>query len=216
MAAARPNRLGKIVVAVAVLAALGFLFMRSVHDARSTPYTVPPRLLRGWTVTFEPASSPSAPVLVLRPPEELMGGLFNQVFRRAMESLSAPAGPGIPLVLKGEFDRAFAGHVAADALATAAERAGLGAATLEPRCLGYRRVSSSDATRQLYFALFDAPAFQRFRQQLGALAGGGADFDPAALSPVLFVAASQRDFDRWMPFRLDVKADCIAPLTAGD
>jgi hypothetical protein len=211
---ARPNRIVKAACAVGLLAVFGFLFLRSIHDARSKPYTAPRRLLGHWTVAFEPASSPADPVLVLRPPEELVGDVFQQVFRRAMESLSAPAGAAIPLVLKSEFDSAFAGHVAADALATAVQDAGLDEAVLEPRCLGYRRMSSPDVTRQLYFALFDAPAFGRFRQRLGALAGGSAGFDPAALSPVLFIAGTEPDFGRWMPFRGDPKADCIAPITA--
>ena len=44
---ARTNPLIKIVVALIVLAGLGFLFMRSVRDVRSQPYKVQLERLRG-------------------------------------------------------------------------------------------------------------------------------------------------------------------------
>ena len=121
----RSKSLLKVALLVAVAAGLRFLFIRSVLSTRSEPYTIGRDLLRNWTVAFEPAASATAPVLVLRPPEELASSLFRQVFSRTMESLSGPTEPVIPLVLKGEFDRAFAGHVNADALVDAARNAGL-------------------------------------------------------------------------------------------
>lgn len=215
----RSNPLMKIVVALLVLAGLGFLFVRSVRDARSAPYTIEPEHVRNGTVVFEPASSPTEPVLALRPPQELAIGLFRQVFARSMESLSAPTPPGIPLLLQGEFDRAFAGRVTPDELVTAARNAGLESAVLEPRCLAYRRVSEPGVTRQLYFVVFDAPAFGRFREQIGALRDGGAapraDFDPAAMSPVLIIAASESTVGRWLPLRANAEIDCVAPIVTG-
>ena len=213
---ARSSPLIKIAVALAVLAGLGFLFLRSVRDARSEPYTVDREHLRSWTVALEPASIPTEPMLVLQPAPELASGLFHQVFVRAMESLHTSTPAAMPLVLQGEFDRAFAGHTTPDALAAAARNAGFDPATIVPRCLGYRRESAPGVIRLVYFVLFDAPAFGRFREQIGALPGGGAasraDFDPAALSPVLFIAASDPAFNRWLPLRADPGADCIAPI----
>jgi hypothetical protein len=82
--------------------------------------------------------------------------------------------------------------------------------------MGRRRVSEPGATRGVYFLLFDAPAFTRFRQQLlerlGAARGNASLFDPAALSPVLIVAALDGDFGRWMPLRADPDVDCLAPV----
>src|SRR4051812_40637021 len=151
---ARRKVLTKIVVALCALGVLGFLFMRSVRDSRSTPYTVDRQMLGGWTLAVMPAAGPSAPVLVLRPPSALVMGLFDQLFRRAMESLGVPAPIAMPLVLQGEFNRAFEGRVAPEALLAAARNAGLESLTWKPRCLGYRRLSNPSATQQLYFVLF--------------------------------------------------------------
>ena len=211
----RSNLLLKIVVALGVLAGVGFLFIRSVRSTRSEPYTIKGEHLRGWTVALEPAPGPTAPMLVLEPPPDLPRAVFHQIFARAMESLNAPTSGGIPLVLQGEFDRVFAGRVTPDALVAAAHTAGLGSAAMEARCLAYRRISEPGSTRQVYFVLFNAPAFTRFREQIGTLvdrAASGADFDPAALSPVLFVAASDPGFNRWLPLRADPGADCVAPI----
>jgi len=217
---ARSNRLIKIVVALGVLTGLAFLFVRSARDSRANPYTVERAQLQGWTVGLEPASGPSSPLLVLRAPPELSNGLFRQVFARAMESLSMPDPGAIPLLLKGEFDRAFAGHLTPEALVAAARNAGLESSAPQPHCMAYRRVSNPDRTRQLYFVLFDAPGFERFRQQAGALLDaavdggttGRPDYDPAALSPALLVAATDTEFNRWLPIRAEPTTDCVAPL----
>jgi hypothetical protein len=82
-----------------------------------------------------------------------------------------------------------------------------------------RRVSAPGVTRELYFVLVNAPAFARFREQITALGEGGAPsratYDPDALSPVLFVAASDAAFNRWLPLRADPENDCIAPIAIG-
>ena len=98
-------------------------------------------------------------------------------------------------------------------LLAAARSAGLEGATLQPRCLGYRRVSDPGGTRQLYFLLFDAPAFE----QIPPAAGGdgprrGRAFDPDALSPVLLIAGADTTFDSWLPLRADPGKDCVAPI----
>jgi hypothetical protein len=209
---ARSNPLIKIVVTLAVLAGLGFLFIRSANSTRSAPYTVAGARLHNWTLSVEPATDPTRPLVVLRTMPEFASDLFGQVFARAGESLFAPTPPAIPLVLQGEFDRAFAGHATPETLLAAARAAGLESVTFEPRCLGSRRVSAPGVTRQLYFVLFDAPAFAQFRDQIGALAGGRGDFDPGALSPVLIIGASDPSFGSWLPLRADPKTDCVAPI----
>ena len=216
----RTNPLIKIVVALALLAGVGFLFVRSVRDTRAEPYTIDRTRLQQWTVTIEPASTPTAPMLSLRVSPELASSLFRQVFTRMAESLNAPAVPAVPLVLQDEFARAFLGRVTPEALADAARQAGLESSVLEPRCMAYKRESAPGVTRQVYVVLFDAPAFTRFRAQIAALVNTRSDaaavFEPAALSPVLFVGSSEPAFNRWLPLRLDPQRDCVAPIVVSD
>jgi len=215
---ARTNRLIKIPIALVLLALVAFLFVRSARDSRANPFTVERAQLTGWTLAIEPAAGPSSPLLVLQAPPELSNGLFRQLFSRAMESLSMPVPAAIPLLLKGEFDRAFAGRMTPEALLEIARGAGLAAGALQPRCMVYRRVSSPERTRQIYFALFDLPAFAAFRVQIGdrlAAAGApGGAYDPAALSPALLVAASDTEFNAWLPIKADPAQDCLAPIVA--
>jgi hypothetical protein len=211
-------RLLKILVAIAVAALVAYLFVRSLQSTRSEPYTVRADQLRGWAIAIEPPGSGSGAALALRPPPGLPPALFKQVFERAMESLSAPGMPGMPLVLRQEFELAFAGRVTAELLAETARAAGLESAALEPVCLAHRRVSEPGVSRQLYYALFTSAAFVTFRQRAATLldaAGSGRDaFDPGALTPMLFVGASDPAFARWLPLRADPARDCLAPIVA--
>jgi hypothetical protein len=210
-----PKAAIKVGVALVALAGLGLLFMRSLSSTRAEPYAVPAEHLRNWTLALEAAGGPREPMLVLRAPGDLVNGLFKQVFKRAMESMNPPAVAGIPLVLREEYERAFAGRVAPIALLAAAQAAGLDRITPRPRCLAYRRVSDARATEQLYFVVFDLPEYTRFRQQAAALLGDGssrANFEPEAQSPILMVAAAESTFQRWLPLRADPQADCVAPI----
>ena len=194
----------KLVAGVVALSVFGFLFIRSLEDSRAAPYTVAARHLRTWTLSLEPASTANQPLLVLRPAPELVSGLFRQVFARAMESLSAPVTPGIPVVLRSEFDRVVGDQLTQDALLTAARTAGLEAAPIAPKCLVHRRESGPGVTTQMYFIVFDAPAIGRFRQQLGLVSD--------ALSPILFVAGAGVDPSSRLPQRVHGETDCVAPV----
>jgi hypothetical protein len=207
--------LTRLLILLAVLAVLGYLFARSLHDTRTAPYTVAPAHLQGWTLAIYESSRGSEPFLVLQPPPQLMTSLSRQIFTRAMESQSVPPTPGIPLVLRAEFERAFASELTPAALLEAAREAGIEQEPVRPRCLAVRRESRPGLTRQLQFVLFDSPDIEATRRALAALVddGGAAGaFDPAALSPALFVVASDADFGHWLPLRADADADCVAPV----
>jgi hypothetical protein len=212
----RRSALIKAVVGLAALAALGVFFVRSARTVLAEPYEVPKDHLAPWTLAIEPASSPSGILLSLRPPRELAAVLFKQVFSRTGESLSSPVPAAMPLVLQSEVDRAMAGTFTPEKLLAVAQAAGLESATLAPRCLAHRRVSAPGIVRQVYFVRFDAPAFEEFRRQVARQlrdAGGNASaFDPAALSPVLIIAASDAAFSRWLPLRAGEDDDCLAPI----
>src|SRR3954447_14795415 len=207
----------KISVGLVVLAVVGVLFVRSAISTRAEPYTSRADWLKNWKLVAASPSGPSEPVLSLEGPPEFASELFRQVFGRSGESLSGPTVASLPLLLKGEWDRAFAGYVTPEALLAAARAAGLESTALTPRCLGYRRISAPGVNRQLYFVIVDTPAIAGFRDQLGQLRPDGgaaaAGFDPRALSPIVIVAASDAGFSRWLPLAADPAAECLAPLT---
>jgi len=194
----------KLTVGACALALFGLLFMRSLDDARATPYAVDRQQLRSWTLALESGTRQNDPLLVLRPVPELASGLFRQVFSRAMESLSAPASSAIPLVLHGEYDRVIADQITQEVLLDAARAAGLESAAVSPKCLVHRRVSEPGGVRQVFFAVFDVPGAAQFRRQLG--------LDPDALSAVLFVGGAGPDFNAWLPQRVNLETDCLAPI----
>ncbi len=200
----KKSALVKIAAGVAAAVVFGFLFVRSLDDARTTPYTVPAQHLSGWTLALESTSVPNDPMLVLRPSPELASGLFKQIFSRAMESLNTPGSPSVPLVLRGEFDRVVGDQLTPDALLAAARDAGLASAAPVPRCLVHRHVSEPGGVRQVFFVYFDAPGVAQFRRQIG--------LDPAAMSPVLAVAGAGANFNTWLPQHVDPEADCLAPV----
>ena len=202
----------KIVVALAVVAGLVFAFVRSARQSRAEPYKVSRAALGGWRVSIEAPTTPSSPVLALRGSSALTRDLFKQIFARMMESFVSPAMDGIVLVSRAELEGAFEGRADVRALAAVASEVGLDTGELVPRCLGYRRVSSVGGTRQLYFLVFEAPAFVRFRERIAAMATPGT-FDPAALSPVAAIAASEGAFEGWGPLRADPATDCVASIT---
>ncbi len=208
----RSRVLLRMATALAAIVVLGYLFIRSLETTRSDPYTVERAHLEKWTLVLEPAGGPNAPLLSARTGLELASDLFRQVFRRAMESMNMPASSSIPIVLHGEFDRGLAGRLTPDELLAAAREAGLESASHEPRCLAHRRISEPAMTRQTYFAIVESPSITGFREQL-ARAGAGA-FDAAALTPIMFVGASDPGFHRWLPIRADA-ADCVAPIHIG-
>ena len=194
----------KIGIALVAVAAFAFLFIRSIEDTRSEAYSVPRAHLQAGTLSLVPASRPNDPLLVLRPLPDLASGLFKQIFSRAMESLNSPGDPVVPLVLRGEFDRAIGDRLTHEALLAAATSSGLEGAMPSPRCIVHRRISEPGGVRQAFLVFFDSPAIAEFRKKIG--------LDPGALSPVMFVAGAGTDFNSWLPQRIDPEADCLAPI----
>lgn len=208
----RPSVLLKVAIAGAAIAALGYLFIYSLERTRSEPYTVDRALLAKWALVLEPAAAPGAPLLSVRADLELVTSLFRQLFNRAMESMSTPTTASIPIVLRAEFDRGLSGGMTPAELLAAAREAGLESAPHEPRCLAHRRISEPGMTRQAYFAIVASPSITGFREQLARRGDGS--FDAAALTPVMFVGASDSAFHHWLPIRAGDE-DCVAPIQAG-
>jgi hypothetical protein len=211
---ARRSGLIKAAIGLVALAVLGVLFVRSARSVRAEPFTVARGQLAGWTLAIEPPSSSSGVLLGLQPQRELPGALFNEVFARSGESLSGPLPPAIPLILQSELDARAAGTLTPEALLALARAAGFESAPLVPRCMAHRRISAPGITRQLYFVVFDLLQFDQFRRQVAQQLrdAGHAAFDPAALSPVLIIAATDAGFSRWLPLKVDANKECFAPV----
>ncbi len=212
---ARLSLLPKVALWLVALSALAVLFLRSAQSARETPFTLEREGLAPWSLVSEPDRDALGAWLALRPPTQLTPPLGRQIFARAGESIHYPNPPSMPLILRSEFDVALTGVMTPDAVTSLARTAGLESPTFEPRCMGRRRVSEPGSTRSVYFIVFDAPAFGQFRQAVAVQlrgTGGSSPFDPAALSPVLIVAATDENFRRWLPIRVNPDADCMAPI----
>jgi hypothetical protein len=212
MAATRsPGRMiVKAGVALVLLAGVGFLVMRSAKSSRAEPYTLPADAIKPWTLSVEMSSAPNDPVLMLRPPSALSTALFDQTFRRSMESMRAPETTGIPLVLQGELERAGSERITPDELLKIARRAGLEMSPPTARCLAHRRLPEPDTRQQVYFAIFESPAFRTFRDELAQRLGP--NFDATFLSPVFVVGTIESPMSRWMPMHADAEKDCMAPI----
>jgi hypothetical protein len=204
----------KIIVALAVIGGLGWLFVRSAQHVRSEPYEIPRARLSGWTLAIDPVPETSGVRLGLQPDKMTAATLFTQVFSRTGESLSGPVPASIPLILEREFTRAAAGTDTLEALLAAARASGLESSAFEPRCMAHRRISEPGITRQVYFIRFDWPAFAAFRRQAAEQmrAAGGAGIDPAALTPLMIVAGTDAAFGGWLPLSAESADDCLAPI----
>jgi hypothetical protein len=205
----------KITIALVAVAVLAVLFVRSARNAGSQPFTIPRADLSGWRLTLAPADDPLGSLLSMTPKVELMRPLARDLFARMGESLHYPP-VAMPVVLRGEFDRAMAGVLTPEELLAAARAAGIESATFQPRCMARQRVSAPGVVRGVYFLLFDLPELTRLRehlaQQLRAAGGDAALFNPAALSPVLLAATLDGDHRSWLPLRADPDVDCFAPV----
>src|SRR5204863_9465901 len=101
---------------------LAVLFVRSAASSRSEPFTVPRGRLSGWRLELEPDVA-SGVLLTLRSDPQLAAAVSRQVFVRVAESQATPSRPGIPLVLRSEYERALSGKVTPDMLLSAARAA---------------------------------------------------------------------------------------------
>ena len=200
----------RVAVGLIVVAGLAVAFIKTVRSSRSAPYAVEASSLGPWRLTIDLESAPNDPVLLLEPPPGMPRDLFDQVFKRSMESMQAPVMPAIPIVLAGELQRAGT-PLSPDAVLALARQAGLESSPPSPRCMAHRRAPEPNARQQLYFAIFDFPAFDDFRRTLAARLGS--TFDPGFVSPALAIGVVESPLHRWMPLHADAATDCIAPIT---
>ena len=211
----RKPTLVKIGIGAAAIVVLPWLFLKTARDTIAAPYAVDDATLTGWRLVLTDPGQPGIAVLGLQPPPSLTPGLFDQVFKRTMESMISPGADILPILLHDEFQSGLRAVLTPDELLQAARDAGLEAARLEPVCMGVKREPFVGRSRQIYFVLFEAPAVAAFRQQLGRVAaerGGPGVFEATPFDLVLPVGGSDVRFGSWFPMTVDRDAHCQAPV----
>ena len=205
----------KALIALVALAVLGWLFWRTVQSSLAEPYVVDAGMVAEWTLALRGPLQPGAGLLVLQPSDQLRAELFQQIFNRTMESMTSPTAAAMPLVLQAEYGDALGSVLAPADVLQVAEESGVSTVAPAPVCIGVVRREGPGTTRQLYYAIFDAPEVGRFRQALArryAEAGGTAAFEPDGFPLVVPIAASDADFASWWPLDVSPETDCLAPL----
>ena len=213
----RRKRWWKLGFVAVIVVGVPWLFLKTVRDTLSEPYLIDEAALSGWTLVLTEPAQPAIALLALQPPGELPDELFQQLFLRTMASMTAPGMPTMPVVLQSEYLGSLHTILSPEEILEVARQAGLEDAKLGPVCLGVKREPDAGRARQLFFALFEAPAFSQFRLELARLyeaRGGSEPFGPTALDLVLLIAASDAGFARWWPIEVDRDTDCQAPLTS--
>jgi hypothetical protein len=203
--------LKRAAIAVVALAAVSWLFLKTARETNAEPYQVDRAALSGWTLALEDPDAGGAALLVLRPPVQLTGDVFQQIFHRSGVSLARPARAAMPIVLAGEYAEALKAVVTPDELMNLARAAGLEKEAAVPVCMGVTKDPRSGRLSQRFFLVFESSAFSRLRAELGRLhqaRGAAGDFRPSALLPIVPVASFEPDFDRWWPFQVDTARDC--------
>jgi hypothetical protein len=205
----------KVMIALVAVGVLAVVFVRSARDSGAQPFTITQEDLTGWTLTLAPDGDDLGSLLSLTPKATFLPPLSRQLFARMGESLHYPVA-AMPIVLRREFERAMAGTLTPEALLNAAREADLEATMLQPRCMARRRISAPGLVQEVFFLVFELPAFSQFREQVAQrLRAAGRDqslFDPLAVSPVLIAADLDGSFSRWLPLRTDPSSDCLAEI----
>lgn len=190
------------------------LVVSVVRDKRSTPYHVDRAALSGWKVVLGDGEDPW--VVALEPPASLTASLFQQVSTKVDRPLVAPRHAALPLVMRPEHDDALQGVYGAVDIERMARQEIGGASIFEPVCIGHRVDPQGTAAGEIYFLAVDSPAFNAIRLEIQPdfpeHAGIGV-YDPGALTPVLPIATTDTNFDRWWPIKLERISDCQAQVT---
>lgn len=163
-----------------------------------------------WPIIVSDGTDPW--IVALAPPAGIMATLSAEVTRRAGRPLFAPPHPGVPLVLRTEFDEALQGVYGTDSVLRMAHDVSVDATRLQPVCLAHRVSNGPSGRAEIFFVPFESPEFWQLRADLTPIepehAGVGV-YDPSTLSPILIVGATDANFDRWWPLPFDAATDCV-------
>ena len=199
-----------ITAATAVVAALVWLV---VLDQRSEPYTIESAMLTGWNVVIGTAEDPW--VMAVQPPAPLTSSLFQQIEKKVGRSLVAPPHSALPLVMRKEHDDALQGVFGVTDIDRMARGTFSDASRFEPVCIGHLVDERDGASAELFFLAINSREFNDLRIEIQPdfpeHAGIGI-YDAGSLTPILPIATTDRNFERWWPIKLDQAVDCQAQV----
>lgn len=177
------------------------------------PLTIPSASLSNWTLVTSDGTDPW--VAAAQPPAALTAELLRQVGQQAGQPLVTPRHPGVPLVLRSEFDDALQGVYGVDEVLRIARDSGVDTATFQPVCIARKVSGTGEARSELYFLILDAPAFNQMRIDLSPTQpehAGIGTYDPGTVTPVLVIGATGGNIDQWWPLTVDRATDCQAAI----
>jgi len=196
--------------AAAVVAALVLLV---VFDQRSEPYSLDGRLLTGWTIVPGTAADPW--VISVQPPAALTSSLFQQVSRKVGRALVPPPHSALPLVMRKEHDDALQGVFGLTDIDRMARGTFSEMSRFEPVCMGHLVDDRSESKGELFFLAVNSREFNDLRIEIQPdfpeHAGIGI-YDAGSLTPILPIATTDTNFERWWPIRLDETVNCQAQV----
>jgi hypothetical protein len=201
------------IVVAAVLVAVGALVWILGQGFGGHPFVLPVSSLSNWTLVVSDGTDPW--IVAAQPPASLSSDLLREVTTRTGRPLTPPRHPGLPLVLRSEFDDALQGVYGVDEVLRIARDAGVDSATFQPICIARKVSGSGSAQSELYFLALDSPAFNQMRIDLTPTqpehAGIGM-YDPTTVTPVLVIGSTGNTLDDWWPMTVNRPVDCQAML----
>ena len=166
-----------------------------------------------WPIIVSNGTDPW--IAALAPPQEVMATLSAEVTRRAGRPLVAPTHPGLPLVLRTEFDEGLQGVYGTDSVVRMARDAGVDTAHLQPLCLAHQVRDGANGRAEIYFVPFESPEFSQLRLDLTPTepehAGVGI-YEAGTLTPILIIGTTDENLERWWPLRFNAASDCVGTV----
>ena len=202
-----------LLITVAAALVVAALVSVVVLDQRSEPYSIDSAMLAGWKVAMGSSEDPW--VMAVQPPSALTAALFEQVSKKVGRPLVAPPHSALPLVMRKEHDDALQGVFGVTDIDRMARGTFSDASRFEPVCIGHLVDDRNGSSGELFFLAVNSPEFNDLRIEIQPdfpeHAGVGI-YDAGSLTPILPIATTDKDFERWWPIRLDETVDCQAQV----
>ena len=202
-----------LLITVCAAGVVAGLVLMVLLDQRSEPYSIDSHLLTGWKIVTGTAADPW--VIAVEPPETLTSSLFQQVSRKVGRTLVAPPHSALPLVMRKEHDDALQGVFGLTDIDRMARGTFSDTSRFEPVCIGHLVDDRKGSKGELFFLAVNSREFNDLRIEIQPdfpeHAGIGI-YDAGSLTPILPIATTDEDFERWWPIRLDETVNCQAQV----